>query len=316
MTIDISKISFNALNPVVAPSDILFWAEFAEATELPDEYYMPYQYISNQFSTPDCTAHGQWGASNENNWLEASKLNSLPNAKLIDPIALGEYGHSIGKINSYWGYINWALPYLIKWWYITWYSVVAHDEIEMKKAIIRNGALVTGSNSIPWGDFEDGWYAKYKPRSAGHCFRIDGWSDWRKAFRVANSWWESWGDKGNFWIKFSDIDKLLFTCYALHDASDEKAIIRAKAKSLKIWDWSRPDDIASRAETIKIAYRIVWKLWSDYDILADAKLKKVYDWTRDFDKVNLFEAKIIFSRVWVKKSPKWITRWELVETIN
>lgn len=316
MTTSINDITFNALNPVVTQTDILFGETFTEGAVLPSSYFLPYQYISYQWSTPDCTAHGQAGASNENNGLEASKLNAMPEAKLIDPVQLGEFGHSIGKITSQGGYINWAFGFLKNWGYITWYTVVAHDESEMKKAIMRTWALVTGSNSIPWGDFEEGWYAKYKPSSSGHCFRIDGWDDSRQAFRVANSWWETWGDKGSFWVRYADIDKLLYTCYAFHDKDDTAPILQAKAKKLWIWDWTRGDAVATRAETVILAYRIMGRPWSDYDMLAEAKLKKVYNGERDNDKVTLFEAKLMFSRIWVAKSPIWVTRGELVQSIN
>lgn len=77
-------------------TDVQFDEDFgSESAALPSSYFMQYAYISNQGSTPDCTAHSQAGASNENNGLEASKLNALQDARLIDPVGLGEFGHKV-----------------------------------------------------------------------------------------------------------------------------------------------------------------------------------------------------------------------------
>lgn len=317
MPFTIDDIQFGAVDAPKDERNIEF-GEIAESVmenALPQEYLMPYQYISNQWTTPDCTAHSQAGASNENNGLEASKVNALPDARLIDPVELWNFGHRTGKITATWGYINWAFKHLIQWWYITWYTVVVPKEIEMKRAILRNWALVTWSNRITWSEFNPWWIAKEKANSPWHAFRIDGWSDSRRAFRVANSWSEAWGDKGSFWISYDDLH-LLFTVYAFHDKDDKSKLLRAKAKKLKIWDGTRPEAIASRKECVLIASRIAWKVGSDFDLLATAKLQKIYDGTRDDDNVSLFEAKTIFSRLWVANSPNWVTRGELVETIN
>lgn len=75
-----------------------------------------------------------------------------------------------------------------------------------------------------------------------------------------------------------------------------------------MWNGDRPDDVATRREALLIGSRIVGKIGTDYDILAIAKLQKVYDGTREDDKVTLFEAKTIFTRLGVKNSPTGITR--------
>lgn len=316
MPFTLADIQFGAIDAPNDERNIEFWEIAESALEpLPSEYLIKNQFISHQWKTPDCTAHSQAGVSNENNGIEAEKLNALQNLLLIDPVELGKFGHRIGKITAKWGYINWAFKYLIQWGYIVGYSVVGRSIDEIKRAILRNGALVTGSNKITWSEFNPLWIAKEKANSPWHAFRIDGWSDWRKAFRVANSWWESWWDKWSFWLSYSDIH-LLFTIYALHDKDDKQKIIREKAKKLKIWDWTNPDKIATRRECVIIASRIAWKQWTDYDMTSTAKLQKIYDGERDEENVSLFEAKTIFSRLWVKNSPSGVTRGELVETIN
>lgn len=316
MPFTLADIQFGAQDAPHDERNIQF-SEIAEAgvEVIPQEYLIQYQYISNQGRTPDCTAHAQAGASNENNGIEASKLNALPDARLIDPVQLGEFGHSIGKITANGGFINWAFRYLVNWGYITWYSVVTPKELDIKRAILRNGALVTGSNKITWSEFNPWWIAKRKDASPWHAFRIDGWSDAKQAFRIANSWSEAWWDKGSFWISYNDLD-LLFTIYAFHDKDDRSKILRAKAQKLGIWNWKDADRIATRKECVLIASRVAWKVGTEYDLLSIAKLQKVYDGTRDDDNVSLFEAKAIFSRLWVTNSPNWVTRGELVETIN
>lgn len=310
------NITFNALDVEVKSTDILFEEVASSSNSLPSKYLIPYQFISNQGTTPDCTAHGQAGATNENNGIEAASINTLPEINLIDPVELGKFWHSIGAISKTGGYINWALKYLIKWGYISGFSIVNKDVDSIKRALVETGAIVTGSNKITWSEFDSGFIAKYKENSSGHCFRIDGYDDEKQAFRIANSWGESWGDKWSFWIKYSDIVKMVYTCYALHDVNDTVKMKRAKAKKIWVWNWERENDKATRRECVIIAYRLLGKNWSDYDLLTTWKFNKVYNWEREEDVVTLFEAKVIFSRVGVPVSPKWITRWELVECIS
>jgi len=314
-TFDISSISFNAIDVPQKETDILFEEEFAWSNSLPSSYFMPYPFISNQYSTPDCTAHSQWGVSNQNNGLEAFNLNLPPEHRLIDPVELWKFWHKVGKINSEGWLINWAFKYLINWEYIVWYSVVTKNVEPIKRAILRNGAIVTWSNKITWSEFDNGWIAKYRANSPWHAFRIDWWDDSKWAFRIVNSWWEGWWDGWFFWLKYSDVN-LLFTCYAFHDKKDESVMLRAKAKKNWIWWGERAEEIATRRECVIIASRIVWKRWTDFDLLSTAKLQWIYDGTRDDEPVTLFEAKVIFSRLWAKKTPKSNTRWALSECVQ
>lgn len=312
---DISKVAFGALEPKWDDRNVLFWEVVSVAEKLPSKYFMPYPYISNQWTTPDCTAHSQAWVVNENNWREASNIGAVPSVKLIDPVELWEFWHSIGAITSEGGYINWAFKYLKNWNYISWYSVVGRTPDEIKQAIFRNWALVTWSNRITWSDFLPWWIAKNIDNSPWHAFRIDGWDDEKWAFRITNSWWDNWWDKGFFWVKYSDIN-LLFTMYAFHDVNDTSALLRAKAKNLKIWSWNEPSRIATRKETVIIGSRVAGQYWTDSDMLTRAIMNKIYDGKRNDDPVSLFEAKTIFSRLGITKSPKGVTRWELVECIS
>jgi hypothetical protein len=48
------------------------------------------------------------------------------------------------------------------------------------------------------------------PSVGGHAYLISGYSERRKALRVANSWGRSWGDAGRAWLLFEDAEKLIF----------------------------------------------------------------------------------------------------------
>lgn len=43
----------------------------------------------------------------------------------------------------------------------------------------------------------------------GHCVCLIGWSEQRGAARGINSWGVDWGEKGRFWLKGEDLERLL-----------------------------------------------------------------------------------------------------------
>jgi len=45
--------------------------------------------------------------------------------------------------------------------------------------------------------------------AGGHAYLCTGYSHKRKAFQCTNSWGESWGIKGKFWVSEADLDKLV-----------------------------------------------------------------------------------------------------------
>lgn len=77
--------------------------------------------------------------------------------------------------------------------------------------LLGKGSVVVGTN----------WYdAMFEPDAkgfcrvggsiaGGHAYLCIGYSAPRQAFRFLNSWGLGWGQKGRFWISFSDFDRLL-----------------------------------------------------------------------------------------------------------
>ena len=48
-----------------------------------------------------------------------------------------------------------------------------------------------------------------------HAMCIIGYDDTKSAFKVQNSWGTDWGKDGYFWIKYSDINKIIYQAYNL-----------------------------------------------------------------------------------------------------
>lgn len=63
--------------------------------------------------------------------------------------------------------------------------------------------------------FEDGdWAGNVMPaptggQLGGHEIYIFGYDDYRKRFRLRNSWGDSWQDKGNFWADYTQLESIL-----------------------------------------------------------------------------------------------------------
>lgn len=59
----------------------------------------------------------------------------------------------------------------------------------------------------------------------GHAMCIIGYDDYKEggAFRIMNSWGEDWGDKGFFWIRYSDFREFNVESYGLYPMGNAKA---------------------------------------------------------------------------------------------
>ncbi|MGL1893228.1 MAG: C1 family peptidase [Spirochaetaceae bacterium] len=85
------------------------------------------------------------------------------------------------------------------------YKTLTTEE-EMKSWIFTNGPLI-GAMSLR-ADFlfyGEGIYSPILgPELGGHCITIVGYSDDKEAWLCKNSWGESWGESGYFWIKYGE----------------------------------------------------------------------------------------------------------------
>ena len=87
----------------------------------------------------------------------------------------------------------------------------ARSAADIRTWVLDKGPVVLGTT----------WYTSmFEPDSkgfiktdgepaGGHAYICVGYSHKRDAFRCVNSWGEGWGQKGKFWIKSADMDKLM-----------------------------------------------------------------------------------------------------------
>ena len=87
----------------------------------------------------------------------------------------------------------------------------AENVEDIKQWILTTSPVVVGTlwYSDMFTPDEKGFVTATGGISGGHAYLCVGYSHKRKAFRCMNSWGESWGDKGRFWISESDLAKLL-----------------------------------------------------------------------------------------------------------
>lgn len=174
-------------------------------------HWTPGKPILNQGEFPHCVAYA-W-----KQWLTASPIRQghqvdtvevYNQAQLIDEWPGEDYdGTSVragAKILQQRGFIS---NYL-------W----AASMEEIKQWILTKGPVVIGSNwyssmSQPlWSDYDglEGYWIKPEGNlDGGHAWTIVGFSLNRHAFRMLNSWGDSWGQHGKAWIAEEHVAQLL-----------------------------------------------------------------------------------------------------------
>jgi hypothetical protein len=77
--------------------------------------------------------------------------------------------------------------------------------------VSRHGPGVLGINWYEgmWEPDDKGFLHKTGNKVGGHAILCNGVSLKREAVRLHNSWGYDWGDKGEAWLSFSDLDALL-----------------------------------------------------------------------------------------------------------
>lgn len=161
--------------------------------------------ILDQGSTPSCVGHG-WKA-----WLEGDPIRQrggpgamaiYHEAQLVDEWEGTNYSgtsvragakvlHALGYISSY---------------------IWAFDEVTVRRWLLsRRGGVVIGVNWYAGMFSSDsaGYLSLSGSLAGGHCVWVRGYNRPRDAYRIQNSWSEAWGDRGQAWLRASDLSRLL-----------------------------------------------------------------------------------------------------------
>jgi hypothetical protein len=88
----------------------------------------------------------------------------------------------------------------------------ASTTAEVKQWLLTNGTVVMGSdwfNSM-FNPTADGFVTPTGTVAGGHCYICLGYDSSSDSFLFQNSWGASWGLKGRFKMKASDVDSLIF----------------------------------------------------------------------------------------------------------
>jgi len=86
----------------------------------------------------------------------------------------------------------------------------AEGASEVRDYVLSTGTVVVGTNWFFDMFFPVNGYLKVTGSHAGgHAWHVIGYSGFRRAFRMQNSWGSLWGDNGRAWIKFGDLDRLI-----------------------------------------------------------------------------------------------------------
>lgn len=173
------------------------------------------------------------GASDINWWYVQSALQLLTDMKLIGGyVKIGDYGSADAYTMQYWNH---------KWF-----------------------GIVTGSAKWDWGKIVSTGRYSEQTWVAGHCFYKNGYNknlDGKLHFHSPNSW----NGTGDFWLDFETYGDRLFTQYIIIETKDvallkeikwkRRSDALIKAREYKLWNESRPTDIASNEEIQAIVNR-------------------------------------------------------------
>lgn len=196
----------------------LMAAHIPDAAPLPTYRYWSPGPVLDQGTTSQCVAYATVG------WLNASPVRTFngdppqaiyDQAQAIDGFPLPHDGTTVraamkimeneGRIAEY----LWAttLDDLVRW-------------------VLLKGPVVIGTN---WYDtmFWPNQYGRVRIGGAyvgGHATLITGLNNPLRMARVRNSWGIGWGQHGNFWIDFNDLNRLVFGEYGEAATALEQAV--------------------------------------------------------------------------------------------
>ena len=180
--------------------------------------------VFDQGSTPMCTWYGlthvyNWENINEyaNNGLVFTELN--PNT----------------FTDNHLHYLATRLAeFKLSWKIEGWTSITNSEKdkaTKMKKAIDMGMFIYTGSAYWDWWAItRTKVYSENKNKEfVWHAYCIVDYDDSKWMFVAKNSWWDDWGNKWYFYIKYEDVYKL-YTAYVIIDKDDTGTFKKFKLK--------------------------------------------------------------------------------------
>ena len=195
-----------------------------------DPVNFPYkeEIVWDQWQTGACSRFGITHGNNGQNILEWIR-NWLTYAQLNPMDVWNRSDKSIALLS--------ALGQFKTEWLIVGYTAVPRIPSDksaalmtMKQALDLGQFIYTGSDNGNWvltGTKPYIYTLRTDWRIVGHCWCIVGYDNATQLFKVINSRWPTWGDKGYFYLRFEDIDKI-FTKYCLIDKDDSQIFARFK----------------------------------------------------------------------------------------
>lgn len=185
-------------------------AQHLMAAHLPDGVPLPtYRYwapgpVLDQGQTSQCVAYATEG------WLNASPVRTFSGdvpdsiyqqAQAIDNIPLPHDGTTVRAAMKVMENEGRIAEYL-------WASTID----DLVRWVLTKGPVVIGTN---W--YYDMFFPNKNGRVrvtganvGGHATLITGMNNTLRMARVRNSWGQHWGQNGNYWIGFNDLNRLVF----------------------------------------------------------------------------------------------------------
>lgn len=205
----------------------LMWAN----KEIPSKYVLNDNYLQDQSLLEEtaymCTAFANTSWANEilHKRLNPTKYNGL---KL--------WAYMVWKWlldTKAWAYIIDAVKSSKEMWIINGYTTVRTLE-EIKSAIANDRPVVCGSNKINRKLTFPAPYIAVRWDSYWHCFFISWYDDEKQVLICENSYWILF-DKGRFYIKYSDIDILFPSKFAIYIDDTNFNKLNELIKQAKKW---------------------------------------------------------------------------------